>query len=283
MKLLSYRAGGIESYGAVVADGVVDLGRRMGADFPTLKSVLAGGQLARLAELAEGASADAALDDIEFLVPIPQPDKIMCAGRNYRAYHEVVESGDAPTYPSIFGRLVSSFAAHRQAILKPKIADSLDYEGELVAVIGTRGRHIEAADALSHVAGYTCMNEGTVREWGKMGTQNFPAKNFFRAGSLGPWMVTADEIPDPSKQHITTRRNGAVVQDGGTDMMIFDLPYLISHISKFNWLEPGDMIATGSPGGSVIESEEKNWLRPGDEMEFEISGIGTLTNTVEAE
>jgi 2-keto-4-pentenoate hydratase/2-oxohepta-3-ene-1,7-dioic acid hydratase in catechol pathway len=127
------------------------------------------------------------------------------------------------------------------------------------------------------------MNEGTVREWGKMGTQNFPAKNFQRAGSIGPWLVTADEIADPGKLHITTRRNGAVVQDGGTDMMIFDLPYLISHISKFTWLEPGDMIATGSPGGSVIESAEKNWLRPGDEMEFEVSGIGTLINKVEAE
>ena len=283
MKLLSYRAGGVESYGAVVGDGVVDLGRRMGADFPTLKSVLAAGQVARLVELAEGADVDVPLDEIEFLAPIPQPDKIMCAGRNYRAYHEVVESGDAPAYPSIFSRMISSFAAHGQAIVQPKIADSLDYECELVAVIGSRGRHVEAAEALSHVAGYTIMNEGTVREWGKMGTQNFPAKNFHRAGSLGPWLVTADEIPDPSRQHITTRRNGTVVQDGGTDMMIFDLPYLISHISKFTWLEPGDMIATGSPGGSVIESEDKNWLKPGDQMEFEVSGIGVLKNTVAAE
>jgi 2-keto-4-pentenoate hydratase/2-oxohepta-3-ene-1,7-dioic acid hydratase in catechol pathway len=283
VQLISYRLRDVESYGAVSDGGVIDLGRRLGADYPDLKSVLNAGLLAQLAELADGASADADLKDLEYLLPIPRPDKILCAGRNYRAYHEVVETGNAPTYPSIFGRLPSSFAAHRQAIIKPEIADSLDYEGELVAVIGSRGRHIDTDRALSHVAGYTCMNEGTVREWGKMGTQNLPAKNFFRAGSLGPCITTADEIDDPGRLHITTRRNGEVVQDGGTELMIFDLPYLISHISKFTWLEPGDMIATGSPGGSIIEGEEKNWLQPGEELEITVSGVGTLRNAIEAE
>jgi 2-keto-4-pentenoate hydratase/2-oxohepta-3-ene-1,7-dioic acid hydratase in catechol pathway len=283
MKFMSYRHRGQDTYGAVKDDGVIDLGTRFAARFATLKDALAGDGLAELADAATGATPDAALNAVEFLLPITRPDKILCAGRNYRAYHEVVETGGAPTYPSIFSRLPSSFAAHRQAIVKPAVAEQLDYEGELVAIIGRRGRHIAEQDALSYVAGYTIMNEGTVRDWMKMGTQNFPAKNFHRAGSLGPWMVSADEIADPGKLHINTRRNGATVQDGGTDMMIFDLPYLISHISKFTWLEPGDMIATGSPGGSVIESDDKNWLKPGDAMEFEISGIGTLKNSIEAE
>ncbi|MDP6708983.1 MAG: fumarylacetoacetate hydrolase family protein, partial [Alphaproteobacteria bacterium] len=255
MRLLSYRHAGSDRYGAVQGDGVVDLNARVGDRWPTLKSALESEALDDLAQAIAGTSADHALAEIAFDLPIPRPDKIFCAGRNYRAYHEVVESGDAPAYPSIFSRLASSFAPHGEAILKPRIADSLDYEGELVAVIGRRGRYIDAAEALTHVAGYTCMNEGTVREWASRGTQNTPAKNFYRSGSIGPWLVTADEIADPGRLHITTRRNGEVVQDGGTDMMIFDLAYLIAHISQFTWLEPGDMIATGSPGGSIVESE----------------------------
>lgn len=283
MRLVSYRHQDRETYGAVDDDGVIDLGSRVGERWPTLKSALAEDAMAELRAVADGKPADTPLSEIEFLLPITAPEKILCAGRNYRAYHEVVEEGSAPAFPSIFSRLRSGFAAHRQSIVKPKIAESLDYEGELVAVIGRRGRHVEETDALSYVAGYTIMNEGTVREWMKMGTQNTPAKNFYRSGSIGPWMVTADEIADPGKLHITTRRNGKIVQDGGTDLMIFGLPYLIAHISKFTWLEPGDMIATGSPGGSIIESEEKNWLKPGDELEIEISGIGTLANRIEAE
>ena len=283
MKLISYHHDGADRYGAVVDGGVIDLGARLGDRYPSLQSALAHGGLKTLAAAARGADADHDLDQIEFAIPIPRPDKILCAGRNYRAYHEVVETGSAPAYPSIFSRLISGFAAHAQAILKPRIADSLDYEGELVAIIGTRGRHIAREDALGHVAGYTCMNEGTVREWAKMGTQNTPAKNFHRSGSIGPWLVTADEIDDPGKLHITTRRNGAVVQDGGTELMIFDLPYLIAHISKFAWLEPGDMIATGSPGGSIVQSDNPDWLKPGDRLEIEISGIGTLANPIAAE
>jgi 2-keto-4-pentenoate hydratase/2-oxohepta-3-ene-1,7-dioic acid hydratase in catechol pathway len=192
----------------------------------------------------------------------------------------LVDEGAAPKYPSIFGRFLTSFAPHGEAIHKPKVSDQLDYEGELVVIIGKRARHISSEDALSCVAGYTVMNEGTVRDWAKMGTQNLPSKNFHRSGGLGPWMTTADEIDDPMKLHITTRRNGAVVQDGGTDLMIFDVRYLISHISKFAELEPGDMIATGSPGGSIVESQTPHWLKDGDVVEVEVSGVGTLRNAV---
>ena len=277
MKLISFKIGGEAKYGVVVGDGVVDATSRL--DHPTLRDAIAADALSALA----GEAADHALADITYDLPIPNAQKIMCAGRNYRAYHEVVEEGGPLQYPSIFGRFLNGFSAHEEAILDPKAGEQFDYEGEMVAVIGKQGRHIAEDDALDHVVGYTIMNEGSVRDWMAMGTQNTPAKNFYRSGAIGPWIVTADEVGDPAAQHIYTRRNGDVVQDGGTELMIFDTKYLIAHASKFTQLEPGDMIATGSPGGSIIGSEEKNWLEPGDVVEVEIPAIGTLSNTVEAE
>jgi len=247
-----------------------------------LRDVIAADALDQIQALI-GEPADHALDAIEYDLPIPNVQKIMCAGRNYRAYHEVVEEGGPLQYPSIFGRFVSGFSAHGQDILDPKAGEQFDYEGELVAVIGKAGRHISEADALDHIVGYTIMNEGSVRDWMAMGTQNTPAKNFYKSGGIGPWIVTADEVGDPAEQHIYTRRNGEVVQDAGTELMIFDTKYLISHASKFTQLEAGDMIATGSPAGSIIGTEEKDWLKPGDVVEVEIPAIGTLSNTVVAE
>ena len=278
MKLLSYMVGGESSYGIVNDDGVIDLAIRLGGSHPTLKDLLVDGRLNRLASMAAD-SPDHGLDQIEIALPVPNADKILCAGRNYRAYHEVVEDG-GPNYPSVFPRLAHSFAPHRQALLVPKMCSNLDYECELVAVIGKTGKHIAVENALDYVAGYTIMNEGSARKWERGGTQNFPVKNFDRCGSLGPWMVTADEIPDPSVLRITTRRDGKVVQDGDTNLMIFDLPYLIAHVSSFLTLQPGDLIASGSPGGSIIGTENPDWLHAGEEMEFEISGIGMLRNPV---
>lgn len=280
MMLLSFYDGAQIRYGAVIGDGVVDLTSRLGAKYSGLRNLLEAGAVAEAGKAIEGAKADRPLAGLKFALPIPDAGKIMCAGRNYRAYHEVIEDGSAPKYPSIFGRFLSSFAPHGETLERPKVSEQLDYEGELVAIIGKRARHVSQADALSYVGGYTVMNEGTVRDWGKMGTQNLPSKNFYRAGSIGPWMVTADEIADPMKLHITTRRNGEVVQDGGTELMIFDVKYLIAHISQFTWLEPGDMIATGSPGGSIVESKAPKWLAAGDVVEVEVSSVGTLGNKV---
>lgn len=282
MKLVSYRAEGKERYGVVLPDGIVDASSRLeGA--ATLRDALEQDRIAEMRELEVSGLVDHALDDVEYALPITEPRKILCAGRNYRGYHEIVEHQKTPDFPSIFGRFASSFSPHQQAILKPKAGDHLDYEGELVVVIGKRGRHISEAIAFEHVAGYTCMNEGTVRDWMGKGTQNTPAKNFYRSGGVGPWVVTVDEVPDPSQLRIVTRRNGTVVQDGGTEQMIFSIPYLIAHVSKFTVLEPGDLIATGSPGGSAVESASPEWLRPGDEIEVEISRIGTLRNPVAIE
>jgi 5-carboxymethyl-2-hydroxymuconate isomerase len=282
MKLISYKADGKVCYGVVTDDGVVDASARLAEQYPTLRDVIAADALDQLKSLA-GEAADHALDAIEYDLPIPNVQKIMCAGRNYRAYHEVVEEGGPLKYPSIFGRFVSGFSAHNQDILDPKAGEQFDYEGELVAVIGKGGRHISEDNALDYIVGYTIMNEGSVRDWMAMGTQNTPAKNFYRSGGIGPWIATVDEVDDPAVQHIYTRRNGTVMQDAGTDLMIFDTKYLIAHTSKFTQLEPGDMIATGSPAGSIIGTEEKDWLKPGDVVEVEIPSIGKLSNTVAAE
>lgn len=280
MKVLSYRLDGESLYGLVVGGGVVNAHVRLGKEFQTLCDLLNGGSVSILNGLV-GETPDHGFDEISFDLPLPDARKILCAGRNYQAYHEVQEDG-GPKYPSIFARLSHSFVPHGTPLLVPDACPNLDYECELVAVIGKGGSNISEENALSHVMGYTIMNEGSVRKWEKSGTQNFPTKNFDHSGSLGPWIVTADEIPDPSALHITTRRNGEVVQDGGTDMMIFDIPYLISHISVFLTLEPGDMIATGSPGGSIMETENPDWLKDGDRMSFEVTGIGELENGVSA-
>ena len=281
MKLISYHEGGKARYGIQNGDGVIDASARLEPEFPTLKDAMVGG-MDQLHSLA-GEAADVAQGAIKYDLPIPNADKILCAGRNYRAYHEVIDAGGPLQFPSIFGRLASSFVPHGGAVINPREGENLDYEGELVVVIGKRGRSITEENAMDHVAGYTIMDEGTLRDWGKKGTQNMPSKNFYHSGAIGPWIVTADEIADPMKLHITTRRNGEVVQDGGTDLMIFDIKFLISHASKFTWLEPGDMIATGSPGGTIAGSDKKIWLSAGETLEVEISDVGTLSVTIEDE
>ncbi len=272
MKLVSFQQGNSVHCGVVIGDQVADVTDR----YASTKAILAAGIPADLAK----AKPTLKLADLSLALPVPDAGKILCAGRNYRAYHEVKDDGKDPGFPSIFGRFTSSFAAHGQALERPKVSEQLDYEGELVVVIGKRGRHIARENAMQHVAAYTVANEGTVRDWAKAGTQNLPSKNFNRCGAMGPWLVTSDEIADPMKLHLTTRRNGKVVQDGSTDQMIFDIAFLISHISKFTVLEPGDMICTGSPGGSAIESKPPDWLKPGDTLEVEVSGVGVLRTGV---
>ncbi len=281
MKLISYRRAGGEGYGVVRDGGIVDLGARIGGEFPTLQSAIAGLALSRI-EAAAGGQPDFALDEVEFMFPVTAPGKILCIGRNYRGYHEVVAGGD-PEWPSVFPRFPSSFAAHGEPVLKPRVSDELDFEGELCVILGKAGRHIPEDRAMDYVAGYTAMNEGSVRDWQSRGTQNCPGKNFYRSGAIGPWMVTADEVGDIGDLAIRTRVDGELRQDGSTAMMIFEVPFLIAHISRFTWLEPGDMIATGSPGGSAASEDAPRWLRPGQQVEIEVERIGVLKNPVAAE
>ena len=285
MKLVSFRHGGRDGFGVLSGDGVIDLTAAFFFEtrYASLREVFAANAVDELRKAAEDSEPDLGLTDISFLLSIPRPPKIICVGQNYYADAAAKAAGKRPEYPNVFGRTRESFVPHGEPIVRPKASDHLDYEGELGVVIGRQGRHIAEADALSHVAGYTCVNEGSVRDWQRHGSQNFPGKNFRHSGSMGPWIVTADEIPDPGKLQITTRVGNEVRQEGGTDLLVFDIPFLISYISTFAQLEPGDVISTGSPGNTAIDMDPPAWLKPGDRLEVEISGIGTLKNPVESE
>ena len=279
MKLVSYTGGGKASYGIVKDGGVIDAGVRLGAKYADLGAVIASRALGELQKL-DGEKPDVKLADIEYLPTIPHPDKIVCIGYNYRAH--VAETGaKLPEYPAVFIKLMSAVVGHEMPIVAPKISGDYDYEGELAVVIGGGGRHIAEANAMRHIAGYTIMDDGSVRDWQK---QNLIAgKNFPNSGSMGPWMTTADEIPDPSKLTLVTRVNGEERQRSGIDKLIFDIPKLIAYVSSFTRLEPGDVISTGTPEGVAWSRKPPLWLKPGDVLEIEVSKIGTLRNRVISE
>lgn len=246
MQFVSYLSNGTATYGLVVGDGVVDLGAR--GPHPNLKAAIASGDLMALGAAAHGEAPDASLTDITFLPTIPDPTHVFCAGKNYKDHVE--EMGfDMPENLSLFLKANSTLFGHRGQMIRPKVSECLDFEGELCAVIGKETRHVSEAEALDHVAGYTIMVDGSVRDFQKHSVT--AGKNFVATGPLGPVMTTADEIPDPSQLHITTRLNGDVVQDAGVDLLIFDIPYIISYLSKVTTLQPGDIVATGSRKGRV--------------------------------
>jgi 5-carboxymethyl-2-hydroxymuconate isomerase len=287
MKLISFHHDGHEGYGAVKEGGIVDLSLEIFQETPLrdLKAALEAGTdaMTNLMGIVEAKPAEIDLSDVTFRMPVHNPSKIFCVGRNYYAYHEVKEDG-RPNWPSIFPRFRDSFSAHNQPIIRGSDdGDQLDYEGELVVVIGKQGRHISEENSMNYVGGYTIANEGSVRNWIGRGTQNCPVKNQWHSGSMGPGIVTADEIDDPMDLQIVTKVNGEERQNGSTAMMIFDIRFVISYISRFTRLEPGDLICTGSPGGSAIEHDPPGYLKPGDQIEVEISGIGSLKNSVKAE
>jgi 2-keto-4-pentenoate hydratase/2-oxohepta-3-ene-1,7-dioic acid hydratase in catechol pathway len=280
MKLASYTAAERSSYGIVTDGGLIDLGGRLGARYPTLRAALAGGALAEIAALA-GGKPDLTLGEAALLPPIPAPDKIVCIGLNYRAH--AAEAGlKVPEHPSLFLRLTNTLVPHGGALVRPSVSADMDFEGELAVVIGRGGRHIAAAQALDHVAGYACFNDGSLRDYQRQHSVAV-GKNFLATGGFGPWLTTADEIPDPSRLTLTTRLNGAQVQHGETADMIFSVPQIIAYVSAFTPLEPGDVISTGTPPGVGMARKPPLWLKPGDVVEVEISRIGVLRNPVVAE
>ena len=282
MRLASYRRLGRDSYGVVAEGGIVDLGLRLGARFPSLRELIARGGVREAAEAAGRRPADLSLDDTEFLPPIPAPEKIICVGVNYRDRNEEYKDGsEPPRYPSIFMRTPGSLVGHRQPIVRPPESAQLDYEGEIAIVIGTPGRRIPVAGAIGHIAGLTCMNEGTVRDWLRHGKFNVTqGKNFDRTGSIGPWLATADEFSGYDGLTVTTRVNGEVRQHESTARLLFPFAYLIHYISTWTELSPGDVIATGTPTGAGARFDPPRYLRPGDRVEVEVSGVGTLANPV---
>jgi 2-keto-4-pentenoate hydratase/2-oxohepta-3-ene-1,7-dioic acid hydratase in catechol pathway len=282
VKLASFVVSGRQTYGIVRDDGVVDAGRRLGEKFPTLLDVLAAGALPDVARIdATAKGADHALADVTLAMPIVAPQKIICIGRNYRD-HVLEGAGEIPKQPSVFIRTLDSFAPPEGALVCPRVSDNFDYEGELALVIGKGGRHIPAASALQHIAGYTCLNDGSIRDF-QFGHSLTVGKNFHRSGSIGPWMATSDAIPDPTRLTLLTRLNGREVQHATTDHLIFDIPFLIQYLSAAIELLPGDIIATGTPEGVGFARKPPLWMKAGDVIEIEISGIGTLRNGVVAE
>ncbi|MBO6784485.1 MAG: fumarylacetoacetate hydrolase family protein, partial [Alphaproteobacteria bacterium] len=271
MQFTSYRDGGRDTWGVVVGDGVVDLGKR--GPHASLKAALAAGDLMDLGAAASGETPDAALSALDYLPLVPDPAHVFCAGRNYKDHVE--EMGfEMPEHLSLFLKANSTLVGHGGQMIRPKVSECLDFEGELCAVIGKETRNVSEADALGHVAGYTILVDGSVRDIQKHSVT--AGKNFVASGPLGPVMTAADEIPDPSRLHITTRLNGNVVQDAGTELLIFDIPYIISYLSRITPLQPGDIIATGSPEGSGAGRTPPLWMKHGDRLEVEISKIGTL-------
>jgi 2-keto-4-pentenoate hydratase/2-oxohepta-3-ene-1,7-dioic acid hydratase in catechol pathway len=277
MKLASYIADGKECYGVVTGDGVITMNDRFGGHAASLREAIAGGLLPRIQEAASQSQPDRKLSDIKFLPVIPNPEKILCVGINYKS-HAAEHGTEAPKLPNIFTKFVNTLEAHEGEMLRPKVSTSFDFEGELALVIGKGGRHIKAADALKHVAGYTCYCDGSVRDFTKYSL--VASKNFLRSSPLGPWMVTSDEIPDPTKLTLVTRLNGKEMQRSGTDMLIHSIPAIIEFCSVFTPLSPGDIIATGTPDGIGAKQNPPVWMKAGDVLEIEISNIGTLRNKI---
>ena len=280
MKLVTFERESRVSYGIVTDRGVIDAGSRLGPAFPDLRAALRAGALDTLGPLAD-LPADVALNQITILKPIPCPGKIVCVGVNYAGRNaEYKDGATAPTFPSLFLRLADSFVADRQPIVRPPESTQFDYEGEIAVVIGRCGRRIPQASSLSYIAGYTVCNEGTVRDWCKHGKFNVTAgKNFAQSGAIGPFLVTRDEVGDRPLR-IITRVNGEIRQDDTTDRMIFSISALISYISTFSALEPGDIVVTGTPTGAGVRFDPPRYLVPGDHVEVDVPGIGTLRNTV---
>lgn len=279
MKVLSYRHQGNDTYGVQVGDGVCDVGSRLGERYPDLGAVLAAGALDEVAKAADGQAADAGLDDITFLPVIGKPDKILMVGLNYRDHQE--EAGRSATdHPSIFVRFHDSQVGHLQPMISPTVSENFDYEGELAVIIGKGGRHISEQDALGHVAGYSCYNDGSIRDYQRHTSQWSPGKNFVGTGGFGPWMVTADEIPDPQALTLITRLNGREMQHTTTDLMIFPVVELINYCSTFCNLVPGDVIVSGTPGGVGFARKPPVYMKAGDTIEIDISKVGVLGNPI---
>ncbi len=279
MKLATARrSDGTVIWGPVVDATISDVSARWASPSDVVAAAVdAGGRDAIL----EAADSWIALDDVGLLPPIPSPARIICVGVNYADH--AAESGRAaepPAHPVLFTRFASSLVGHGQPIERPAVSDQFDWEGELAVVIGRTAHAIGRDAALEHVVGYSCFMDGTLRDWQRHTSQFTPGKNFDRSGAWGPWIVTADEIPDPSTLTLTTRVDGEIVQHASTSLMIHDVEAIVSYCSMFTTLQPGDVIATGTPAGVGFARTPQRWLAPGSEVRVEISAIGTLVNRV---
>ena len=263
-------------------DGVLELADRLGSEVHSVQSLFESQNLGRVRELIEHSEPDHSLDAIEFLPPVPTPQKIFCVGVNYtNRNEEYKDESTLSKYPSIFMRTPGSFVGHNGCITRPLESNKLDYEGEIAIVIGIGGRRISDRDATRHIGGLTCMNEGTIRDWTRHGKFNVTqGKNFERTGAIGPWIVTGEEFSSFENLTVTTRVNGETRQNDTTANLLFPFSYLISYISTFSELVPGEVIATGTPTGAGVRFDPPQYLEPDDLLEVEVSGVGKLVNRV---
>jgi 2-keto-4-pentenoate hydratase/2-oxohepta-3-ene-1,7-dioic acid hydratase in catechol pathway len=282
---LSFHANGSDRFGLAVEHGIVDLTDRLEPAATSLGELIAHDRLAQAAEFAKRPSVDFDFGDISYLPPIARPGKIICIGVNYGNRNaEYRDNSDLPRYPSVFMRTAESLVGHQQPILRPPESEQLDYEGEIVLVIGKPGRRIPRETALEHVAGLSLMNEGSVRDWLRHAKFNVTqGKNFERSGAWGPWIQTPEEIGLNRALHLTTRVNGELRQDDATDNLIFPFDYLISYLSSFMPLAPGDIIATGTPTGAGARFDPPKYLKAGDLVTIQVPELGTLENRVQDE
>lgn len=289
MKFLSFLRNDQASFGAVVEEGivepgVVDLGSRH-SEFADLRDALRAEALPALAIEAAATTPDFLLSDIDYLPTIPNPEKIICIGVNYANRNAEYQDNSAlPEYPSVFMRTRESLVGHQQPVLDPPESDQLDYEGEIVLVVGKAGRRIAQEDAHLHIAGTTIMNEGSLRDFLRHAKFNVTqGKNFEGSGGLGPWLVSADELDPFGDLQVITRVNGEERQNDVTGNLMFPFRYLVSYLSTFYHLKPGDIIATGTPNGAGARFDPPKYLKPQDVVEVEVPGIGVLSNSVVAE
>jgi 2-keto-4-pentenoate hydratase/2-oxohepta-3-ene-1,7-dioic acid hydratase in catechol pathway len=284
MQFISFAAEGRASFGIVRPGGVLDLGARLGAAVPDLKACLHLAALGNDPTSGLPATIDYRDDEVQYLPVIPNPGKILCVGLNYEEHRKETGRAEA-AYPAIFTRFADTLVGHAQAIRVPTVSTALDYEGELAVVIGRPAYRVAEEHAASVIAGYTCFNDATVRDWQRHSHQFTPGKNFASTGGFGPALVTAHELPAGrlAECRIETRLNGRVMQSARLGDMLFSVPRLIAYISAFTRLSPGDVIATGTPGGVGFKRDPPVYLKAGDAVEVRIDDVGTLRNPVESE
>lgn len=277
MQLVSFEHDGYLTYGVADGDRVLEASAEFRQHFADLRAVISAGAESDLGDNVGGTNRNAA--NVRFVPVIPNPDKILCVGVNYRPHIE--EMGrQVPDHPVVFVRFPGSLVGHNEPILRPSVSEEFDFEGELAVVIGKRARHVTRENALGYVAGYCCFMDGSIRDWQRHTSQFTPGKNFHKSGAMGPCIATADEIPDPSVLRLTTRVNGEEMQRGRLADLVFDIPTLIEYGSTFSELLPGDIIATGTPGGVGAARTPPAWLKAGDTVEVEIPGVGRLRSPV---
>lgn len=282
MKIVSFEVAEQLRFGIALEAGVRDLTDKLGAGIHSVREALAHGATDQMQRFADENTVDYGFDEVTLLPPVPFPEKIICVGVNYGHRNEEYKDGSPPPqFPSVFPRFPGSFVGHDSHLLRPLESEQLDYEGEIAIIIGRTGRRIAQEHAEAHIAGLTCLNEGTIRDWVRHGKFNVTqGKNFDASGAMGPWLVTADEFDDYGQLEVITRVNGEERQRDSTANLMFSFRYLIHYISTWTTLQPGDVISTGTPIGAGVRFNPPRFLKAGDLVEVEVPGIGTLRNRV---